>query len=447
MAYLGFDPQISSTSYRNIDDISASFDGFVTAFPLRVGGVVPGIAPINEQQVLINVGGVPQQPDPSGVNGFKLSAGNIVFSSAPSIGEKFWGVILASANYISANTRFADGSAGLPSVTFASDVTTGIYSPGAGQLAISAGGTGKLFVNSSGIQVPGDVQASSYNSGPIAGSRNRIINGDMRIDQRNAGASVSSGLGVTTYTADRWSVATSGAAVTVQRQGIAGNYYLNITGAAGNTITNIRQRIEVLNVADLAGRTVTLSFVCSSTTATSVTAQVSCASASDNFATITNTQLFVRTITSTGAAYSATFTMPSQAVNGVEVLFSLTNFTSGIFALADVQLEPGTVATPFERRSYGQELALCQRYFWNANASYYEQAYSPATGGNQYTQIWFPVIMRASPTIAGAWSSGVNASAGLLNTLGPQGAASSIQSVGAGGYAAIINWYTFSAEL
>ena len=150
MAYLGINPKVAYSSYRNIDDISASFDGLVTTFPLTVNGVAPTILPINEQQVLINVGGVPQQPDPSGVNGFKLLAGNIVFSSAPSFGETFWGVILATANYISANTRFADGSANLPSVTFASDVTTGVYSPGAGQLAISTDGTGRLFVDSSG---------------------------------------------------------------------------------------------------------------------------------------------------------------------------------------------------------------------------------------------------------------------------------------------------------
>jgi hypothetical protein len=171
MAYLGIDPKVAYSSYRNIDDISASFDGFVTNFPLRVGGVAPTILPINEQQVLINVGGVPQQPDPSGANGFRLVAGNIVFSSAPSIGETFWGVILATANYISANTRFTDGSASLPSVTFASDPTTGIYYLGAGQLALSTGGTERAVVNSSGVTIhgQGDLRlADSDNSNWVA---------------------------------------------------------------------------------------------------------------------------------------------------------------------------------------------------------------------------------------------------------------------------------------
>ena len=197
MAYLGIDPKVAYSSYRNIDDISASFDGLVTTFPLTVNGVAPTILPINEQQVLINVGGVPQQPDPSGVNGFKLLAGNIVFSSAPSFGETFWGVILATANYISANTRFADGSANLPSVTFASDVTTGVYSPGAGQLAISTDGTGRLFVDSSGnvgigtsspghrLDVAGGVNSTGLNATGIGG----FFNGASKFGvDNNAGA-------------------------------------------------------------------------------------------------------------------------------------------------------------------------------------------------------------------------------------------------------------------
>ena len=171
MAYLGIDPKAAYSSYRNIDNISASFDGFITTFPLRVNGIAPPILPITEQQLLINVGGAPQQPDPSGAEGFRLSGGNIVFSSAPSPGETFWGVILASANYISANTKFTDGTAGLPSVTFASDITTGVYSPGTGQLAISTSGIERALVNSNGVTIhgQGDLRlADSDNSNWVA---------------------------------------------------------------------------------------------------------------------------------------------------------------------------------------------------------------------------------------------------------------------------------------
>ena len=250
---------------------------------------------------------------------------------------------------------------------------------------------------SQNIITTGDAQAASLNGGPLAGMRNAIINGAMVIDQRNGGVSVSSGVGVTTYTVDRWSVAATGAAVTVQRQGTATNYWLNITGAASNTAVNIRQRLEALNIATLASASVTLSFDCSSTTATTLGISVSCASASDNFATVTNTQSFTRTITSTGTRYSASLTLPSQAVNGVEVTLSLTNFTSGTFALSKVQLEPGSVATPFEQRSFGQELALCQRYYEAGKHSI--GGYAAAAAAQPTSSIGFAVTKIATPTV------------------------------------------------
>ena len=174
MAYLGFDPQISSTSYRNIDDISASFDGLVTTFPLRVGGVVPGIAPINEQQVLINVGGVPQQPDPSGVNGFKLSAGNIVFSSAPSIGEKFWGVILAGVDRVSAGVSYPDGSVTTPSITFDAQNTAGLYRSGSNQLAVALNGINPVTFTTSGLRLNGATSGTVTLAAPSAAGGNTL---------------------------------------------------------------------------------------------------------------------------------------------------------------------------------------------------------------------------------------------------------------------------------
>jgi hypothetical protein len=217
---------------------------------------------------------------------------------------------------------------------------------------------------------------SSINNGPLAGLRNRIINGGMAVDQRNSGASVSSGTGVLTYALDRWIVAANTTAVTAQRGGVPGAYYLAVNGAAGNTAVSIRQRIEAANVADLSSKVVTLSFNCNSSSLTSIAINVSCASALDNFSTITNTQSFTRTISSTEATYSATLTLPSQASNGVEVLFSLTSFTSGTFGLTNVQIEPGSAATPFERRPLGLELELCYRYF--QLLTYYGGAYAGA---------------------------------------------------------------------
>jgi hypothetical protein len=83
VAYLGNDLQVAFPTYRNIDDISGSFNGVTTSFPLTVGGVAPIPAPLNSQQCLISVNGVVQRPDDSGAEGFLLSGGNIVFASAP----------------------------------------------------------------------------------------------------------------------------------------------------------------------------------------------------------------------------------------------------------------------------------------------------------------------------------------------------------------------------
>jgi hypothetical protein len=174
MAYLGFDPQISSTSYRNIDDISASFDGVVTTFPLRVGGVVPGVVPINEQQLLVNVGGVPQQPDPSGVNGFRLSAGNIIFSSAPSAGEKFWGVILAGVDRVSAGISYPDGSVTAPAITFDAQITTGLYRSGSNQLAVALNSINPVTFTTSGLQLNGSGSGAVTVAAPLAAGNNTL---------------------------------------------------------------------------------------------------------------------------------------------------------------------------------------------------------------------------------------------------------------------------------
>jgi len=150
MAYLGNDLQVAYSTYKNIDDISGSFNGSTTSFALLVGGVAPVPLPLNSQQCLISVGGVIQRPDDTGAEGFRLSGGNIVFSSAPSTGEDFFGVILAGADYVNVGANFPSGSAAVPSITFDSDLDTGIYNSAANNIAIATGGTQRLVVDSSG---------------------------------------------------------------------------------------------------------------------------------------------------------------------------------------------------------------------------------------------------------------------------------------------------------
>jgi hypothetical protein len=290
-------------------------------------------------------------------------------------------------------------------------------------------------------------------SGSLSG-RNRIINGDMRIDQRNAGASMTATTAAE-YSLDRWrTISSASSKFSVQRN--AGSVtppagftnYLGVTSLAATTVASgdyylLDHRIEGFNVADLAfgtanAATVTLSFwVRSSLTGTfggaltnngarsyPFTYSISAANtwerktitiagdtagtwATDNTAGMTTT--FALGVGSTykgtaGAWAGATYWSASGAVD-------LVSTNGATFYLTGVQLEAGSVATPFERRSYGQELALCQRY--------YEKSYDidVKPGSNAQVTNWinfagnlagyyifghnpFKVAKRAAPTIA-----------------------------------------------
>ena len=140
MPYLGNNLR-SNNDYKTIDDISSSFNGSTTSFSLLVGGSAPVPFPKYETQLIISVGGVIQEPDSSGSSGFRLSGTNIVFSSAPASGEAFFGVILASADYLNAGGTFPDGTTSVPSITFSSDTDTGIFRVGSGSIGFVANGT------------------------------------------------------------------------------------------------------------------------------------------------------------------------------------------------------------------------------------------------------------------------------------------------------------------
>ena len=244
---------------------------------------------------------------------------------------------------------------------------------------------------------------SSVNGGPIAGTRNRIINGDMRIDQRNAGASLSvanTGL----YSVDRWRVSNSVSTVTVQQSSsVVPTDFKNSLGLTVSTTDStgshaVVQFVEGFNFSDFNwgsanAKTVTLSFwVRSSLVGTYGVGFQNSAQNRSYVATYTinaaNTWEY-KTITVTGDT-TGTWIGSANGI-GLSLEFDLgsassynqaagswgtganarrtsgcvnwANTSGATFYLTGVQLEPGTVATPFERRSYGAELALCQRYY------------------------------------------------------------------------------------
>ena len=166
MPYIGNNIR-SADDYRLIDDVSSSFNGSTTSFPLQVSGVSPAPFPKSPQQVLISVNGVIQEPDPTGTAGFNIVGNNIVFSSAPANGQAFFGIIYATADYINAGGTFPAGSSNLPSITFSADTDTGLYRKASGTVGFVSDGTevgsfDSNGINSSAMSIKGTVTANAF---------------------------------------------------------------------------------------------------------------------------------------------------------------------------------------------------------------------------------------------------------------------------------------------
>ena len=143
----------AADDYRLIDDISSGFNGNDTTFALQVAGSAPVPFPKSPQQVLISVNGVIQEPDPTGNSGFNLVGTNIVFSSAPTNGHAFFGIIYATADYLNAGGNFPAGSLGAPSITFIGDENTGLFRKSGGSVGFVSDATEIANFDSNGITI------------------------------------------------------------------------------------------------------------------------------------------------------------------------------------------------------------------------------------------------------------------------------------------------------
>ena len=235
-------------------------------------------------------------------------------------------------------------------------------------LPLQTGNSGK-FLGTDGTT------PSWINGDALASLRNRIINGDMRVAQRGT-ASIGGNGG---FTLDRWRFYSPGSFLlwnqyTGELPTSQLGYYLALTGEAGNTgEISLEQRIEAANSMDLAGETVTVSYWVYQTTGTTTGAYAAINYATagvDDFTapppspTVGST---VSVATATWVRYSSQIVVPSAGVNGLSIALYPLGGTpllgSQTCLIYGVQLELGSVATPFEQRPYGMELALCQRYY------------------------------------------------------------------------------------
>jgi hypothetical protein len=287
--------------------------------------------------------------------------------------------------------------------------------------------------------------SATVNGNPIAtagslSNRNKVINGAMQIAQRGTNFAGGTTNADDAYTLDRWYVLSEGSdSVDVDQVADSpdtGGKCIRLDVETTGEKFGIAQIVEASNCTGLIGNTVTLSFaakvsdaridtvkaavVAWSGTADTVTSDIISAWNADGTtptlianATFENTPADLG-VTTSWATYEITATVDTASTANLIVFIwsdDATNPLAGDFLyVTNVQLEAGDTATPFEHRSYGQELALCQRYYQTSYV--YGTAVDAATGpteGASFVTIntsdasnggLLPVTMRATPTFA-----------------------------------------------
>jgi len=350
---------------------------------------------------------------------------------------------------INADNGVSSGSAGLKSSADSSGV-----------LALQTNGTTAISIDTSqAVTVNGNTTLGDASTDTILmtgapsiggagygmgmGFRNRIINGAMVIDQRNAGASVT----ITTngtYTLDRWQMgSSSSSAFSVQQSSTAPTGFsksMLVTSLAATTVSadtyySVLQAIEGFNFSDMEfgtanAKTITVSFwVRSSLTGTfggwiqnanvdrsyPFSYTISAANTLEQ-KTVTiagdTSGTWVGSTNGTGLYVGLSLGMGSNR-RGTANSWQAGNYRSvtgetavvgtngATFYITGIQLEKGSTATAFDYRDYGRELIMCQRYYFKDTRYFSISSQGAATNGQTYPFLTFvlPVSMRTTPTI------------------------------------------------
>ena len=315
------------------------------------------------------------------------------------------------------------------------------------------------------------------------GRKNLIINGAMNVAQR--GTSTSSVASSGYYSVDRFRFGRSAGTFTISQEddgleGFGHSYKILTTSAASELAGNYQifeyrfegQDLQQMQKGSSAAKTVTLSFYVKSNVTGNYqvnlrdvnnTRQVGSAFSVDASATwekktITfpadttgsfdndnGSSMIVEWWLGSGSTFQGG-TMPTSwesslnANRAANVNVDLSAAVNNYFQITGVQLEVGSVATEFEHLSYGEELALCQRYFYKASPTGTSSAtvYGADYGGNSFVRLEFPVTMRATPTITATYNKTV---------VGSYNSTQSLQTYLSGNASAMTQGATADAEL
>ena len=237
---------------------------------------------------------------------------------------------------------------------------------------------------------------NAYSDGALS-NRSMVINGSMAIAQRGTSETGASG-----YLLDRWKKQSATIANATFSQDTADTpdgfrYALKVLATGSSAYIQLGQAIEFKNMAHVVGKTVTLSY--RAKTNLSFDSRIRSRTDTEDAATVFSAATLSVVTESASTAwklFTHTFTVPTATL-AMSVDFSAGALVSGdYFQITGVQLEVGDTATPFEHRSYGQELALCQRFYVNEVRGIWSGATTNTVP--QYVHSSFPVEMRAAPS-------------------------------------------------